>query len=142
MKALGLWQPYAGLVRMGIKTIETRFWSTSHRGEVLICSTQKIDPSFEAITRGLLASGHRFSPADVSSLGTMQCIATLVDCRVGSSADDEQACCSIEARHPRTGAVVQKYAWLLADIRPVVRKPIRCGRRWFDVPDDEVEVMT
>jgi hypothetical protein len=36
MKALSLLQPWASLVIMGAKTIETRSWQTTYRGELLI----------------------------------------------------------------------------------------------------------
>lgn len=36
MKALTLWQPWASLVALGVKTIETRSWSTSYRGPLAI----------------------------------------------------------------------------------------------------------
>lgn len=36
MKALSLLQPWASLVVQGVKTIETRSWSTAYRGELLI----------------------------------------------------------------------------------------------------------
>jgi activating signal cointegrator 1 len=36
MKTLSLLQPWASLVVMGQKKIETRSWSTAHRGELLI----------------------------------------------------------------------------------------------------------
>lgn len=36
MKVLSLLQPWATLVVMGIKKIETRSWSTNHRGTLLI----------------------------------------------------------------------------------------------------------
>ena len=36
MKTLSLLQPWASLVVMGLKKIETRSWRTSHRGELLI----------------------------------------------------------------------------------------------------------
>lgn len=36
MKALTLWQPWASLVALGVKTIETRSWSTGYRGPLAI----------------------------------------------------------------------------------------------------------
>lgn len=36
MKALTLWQPWASLIALGVKTIETRSWSTSYRGPLAI----------------------------------------------------------------------------------------------------------
>ncbi len=36
MKAITLWQPWASLVAIGAKTIETRSWATSYRGPLAI----------------------------------------------------------------------------------------------------------
>lgn len=36
MKALTLWQPWASLIALGVKSIETRAWSTSYRGPLAI----------------------------------------------------------------------------------------------------------
>lgn len=36
MKAISLLQPWASLVVMGVKTIETRSWGTKYRGPILI----------------------------------------------------------------------------------------------------------
>lgn len=36
MKAISLWQPWASLVALGVKTIETRSWSTKYRGPLTI----------------------------------------------------------------------------------------------------------
>ena len=36
MKVLSLTEPYATLIRKGIKTIETRSWKTSYRGKLYI----------------------------------------------------------------------------------------------------------
>jgi len=36
MKALSLLQPWASLVIMGLKTVETRNWATAYRGPLLI----------------------------------------------------------------------------------------------------------
>ena len=40
MKAISLLQPWASLVVMGIKKIETRNWGTKHRGTILIHASQ------------------------------------------------------------------------------------------------------
>lgn len=36
MRALTLWQPWASLVALGVKAIETRSWGTAYRGPLLI----------------------------------------------------------------------------------------------------------
>lgn len=40
MKALSLLQPWATLVVIGVKTIETRSWGTKYRGPILIHASQ------------------------------------------------------------------------------------------------------
>lgn len=41
MKALSLWQPWASLIAVGHKTIETRSWTTSYRGPLAITATKR-----------------------------------------------------------------------------------------------------
>lgn len=42
MKALSLWQPWASLVALGEKRIETRDWATKYRGELAIHATAQL----------------------------------------------------------------------------------------------------
>jgi activating signal cointegrator 1 len=41
IKAISLHQPWASLIPMGLKKSETRSWSTSYRGQLLICAAKK-----------------------------------------------------------------------------------------------------
>lgn len=41
MKAISLWQPWASLVVIGSKQIETRGWSTNYRGPLLIHAAKR-----------------------------------------------------------------------------------------------------
>lgn len=41
MKALSLWEPWASLIATGAKRFETRSWSTSYQGPLLICAAKK-----------------------------------------------------------------------------------------------------
>lgn len=43
MKALTLWQPWASLIPLGAKTIETRSWSTSYRGPLAIHAAKRCE---------------------------------------------------------------------------------------------------
>lgn len=142
MKAIGLWQPYAGLIRLGIKTIETRFWSTSYRGPLLICSTKRLDPSFDEVVANLRAAGHAVPCEATATTGAMECVVDVVDCRLGEVSDEEAACCGLTDVNPRTGELQQKHAIVLANVRPVVRRPVKCGRKWFDVDDALIELET
>lgn len=44
MKALTLWQPWASLIALGEKQIETRCWETKYRGELAIHAAAKLPP--------------------------------------------------------------------------------------------------
>lgn len=44
VKALTLWQPWASLVALGVKTIETRSWSTKYRGPLAIHAAVRKPP--------------------------------------------------------------------------------------------------
>lgn len=46
MKALTLWQPWATLVAMGEKKIETRCWQTKYRGELAIHAAANIPAKY------------------------------------------------------------------------------------------------
>lgn len=45
MKVITLIQPWATLIALGEKQIETRSWSTKYRGEIAIHAGKKIDKS-------------------------------------------------------------------------------------------------
>jgi len=42
MKAITLWQPWAQLVAIGEKTVETRSWPTKYRGEIAIHAAKNL----------------------------------------------------------------------------------------------------
>jgi activating signal cointegrator 1 len=51
MKALTLWQPWASLVAMGVKKIETRSWTTKYRGPIAIHSARRFPPDWLGASR-------------------------------------------------------------------------------------------
>jgi hypothetical protein len=121
MKALTLWQPWASLVAIGEKKVETRCWNTKYRGELAIHSAAKKPP------RWLGASRHsemfRNEIADVFNvrrdsvdsevgnlpLGSVLCIVKLVD--VEQSSDVREVLCQRETifGNYEDG----RYAWFL-----------------------------
>lgn len=46
MKALTLWQPWASLIAIGEKKVETRYWSTKYRGELAIHAAAQLPPGW------------------------------------------------------------------------------------------------
>lgn len=78
MKAITLEQPFASLVSIGAKTIETRPWSTDYRGQLAIHSGEFALPTIDAYCRDLLIS----ADLDCKQLpfGKIIAIARLVSC--------------------------------------------------------------
>lgn len=96
MYAISIKQPWAWMIASGEKTIETRTWTTPHRGDLLIVSSKQ--------------------PADQGPAGVALCVVRLVECRAMRATDEEAACCEIY-----DGAC----AWVLEDIRRLVPFPVR-----------------
>lgn len=85
--ALSLKQPWATMIVQGKKTIETRTWKTSYRGDIMICSSQK--PAIE--------------PA-----GYALCIVELYHIEPMQQLHEQTACC---AAYPKA------QAWFLRNLR-------------------------
>ncbi len=83
MKALTIMQPWASLIAVGEKHMETRSWSTAYRGPIAIHASKRItadvrlvltsDPFPETMER------HGLTPSTIP-LGAVVATATLVDC--------------------------------------------------------------
>lgn len=98
MKAISLWQPWASLIRMQVKTVETRSWKTDYRGDLLICAAQKKNKMIKeyyyqnirprlydvfpiSATAKYIDSSYRFYEYDDFPIGQALAIANLVDCQ-------------------------------------------------------------
>ncbi len=79
MKAITLEQPFASLVSLGIKTIETRPWSTDYRGVVAIHSGRSALPVTDAYYHGMLSSAGL--DCELLPLEKIIAIARLVSCK-------------------------------------------------------------
>ena len=76
MKVLSLIEPYATLIKNGVKTIETRSWKTNYRGKLYIhASATKIPKEYEK-------NKELMSLVDINNLnyGNIICSCELVDC--------------------------------------------------------------
>lgn len=115
MKALCIKQPWANWIAEGIKTIETRTWSVSYRGPLLVVSSKKPDlKNFpEMLVKGNGPYGYALA------------VARLVGCRPMRPEDKDDAGCEC---YP--GAI----AWLLKDIRRIKKPfPVKGNLGLYDV---------
>ncbi|MHB1731900.1 MAG: ASCH domain-containing protein [Ferrimicrobium acidiphilum] len=58
IKALTLYQPWASLVALGVKTIETRSWSTEYRGRLAIYAASSIPTDVRLNVLNQRVNGH------------------------------------------------------------------------------------
>ena len=105
MKAISLHQPWASWIAEGKKTIETRFWPTKYRGDLLIVSTKK--PKYCGLP-----------------LGQALCVVRVVGCRTMTVLDETKAMCRWECG---------KYAWELEDIRQIKPFPVKGSQGFYEV---------
>ena len=108
MKALSVKEPWAGLIRSGKKTIETRTWRTKYRGRILICASKNPKSEFS---------------------GKAVAVATLFDCRFMDEDDEKKACCEI---YPKA------CAWILRDIKAIDPFPVKGQLNLFEVDYKEI----
>jgi len=125
MKAITLKQPFASLISIGVKTIETRPWSTDYRGPLAIHAGNFVQPEIDSYARSvLIAAG-----LDCEQLPFDQIIAVvrLVSC--------EKVITSEIPCYPQlafSNFTAGWYALGLADIKPLVT-PVPAegkGRLW------------
>ena len=119
MKALSIRQPWASLIAVGRKRIETRTWNTNYRGKLLIISSKKAVEK-DTPYGGLLNIGLRF--------GKALAIVELVDCRPMKKEDEKLA---RSPYHP------DLYAWILSSIKAIEPFPVKGKLRLFEVDYEE-----
>jgi len=116
MKAISLKQPWASLIAIGRKTIETRTWATNYRGKLLIVASKTFDKNYP-----LKNFAEIFYQVP---LGKAVAIVNLIDCRLMKKEDEEKAMCSCSSG---------RYAWILSDIKSTESFPVKGQLGLYDV---------
>lgn len=135
MKALSLCQPYAALVALGAKEIETRSWSTAYRGPLVIHAAKgepwKLTPEQQ---RAMLLVREQYPQADFNVRGCLIATCTLYGCvKIGEHGALES---SLFIREMDWGDYTPgRYAWLLKNVRAIAPIPCRGALGLFEVPD-------
>jgi len=124
MKALTIRQPWADAIAIGDKWIEFRPKPTSHRGDLLICSSRS-GPDYFCNIDG----SERMLPK-----GVMLCVVKIASCR--RMTEDDLA----HSGAPRN--VSGWFAWEFEDYIDEVAPKSVIGRvGFFNVPDNEIELL-
>lgn len=134
MKAISLWQPWASLVALSLKLIETRGRLTHIRGRIAIHAAAK---KYSGAALAALLAEAGVDSALVARdlpLGAIVAVATLEDC------------VSVDERHTRLISMpfremvfgnysAGRFAWMLKDVVPVVPAiPCKGRQGWFNLP--------
>jgi hypothetical protein len=145
MKLISLWEPWATLVAIGAKRVETRDWRTQYRGFLAIhaskagLATCDLDRCLQApIFRGALA-GESLSP------GCIVAIVRLVDC---CPVDDRGCLLGVFRQYPELDTPRERefgnfgtgrWAWVMEDLIRIPRPiPFRSKQGLVDVPPDVI----
>lgn len=82
MKCISLWEPWATLMALGAKTIETRSWETLYRGPLAIQASKRFTGEQAMLMRTEPFAAHFPDPSIVTeTLGKIVCIVDLVGCK-------------------------------------------------------------
>ncbi len=133
MKELSLWQPWASLMRLGIKTHETRGWPTCHRGLLAIHAAKR---PMDRETRGLyqqwIEDGLLISDLGPLPYGAIVAVVELVDCihTEDVSVDVFRAEWDFGDYGPG------RFAWITQNPRRVGPIPWHGAQGLFEIPDE------
>lgn len=127
--ARALWQPYAGLVRLGFKTIETVSTQTTYRGPFLITAAWVMDVSARVRFRHLLVSRGLVSLEEYDEATSLHGVAmaatNITDCRPLTQEDFKRAFWWKPEE--------KRYGWILEDTKKVRPFNVRAMPGFFGV---------
>jgi hypothetical protein len=136
LKALSLIQPWATLVVLGDKQVETRSWKTDYRGRVAVHASK----NFPATARAFAFAGaaarplarHDLDPHDLprgAIIGTVEIVDVLPAHQVESDLTETEL--ALGNFGP------DRFAWILAYPRQIEPIPYKGALGLFEVPDHE-----
>ncbi len=138
MKALSLYEPWATLIALKLKRFETRSWSTTYRGPLVICASIKHPPIWRILD---ILYRAKISFEDCSP-GRAVCIVyltnilptTMIDFYEGPLGENEK---SYGDFFPG------RFAWKLENVRRFKKPfPVRGRQGLFEIPNKLIEENT
>lgn len=149
MKAITLWQPYASLMAVGLKKVETRSRLTHHRGDLVICAAKRrVNPKTLSpeLCNLLWLCRERFKEfgfaanitelCDNLPLGQAVCVVNVTEVMSTNDirVDETERLCG-DYRHGRFG-------WLTTNLRPIKTPiPVKGGQFFFNLPEAAEELV-
>lgn len=151
MKALALTQPWASLVAVGAKRIETRSWGTRHRGPLLIYAAKRL-PGGMAELEAMMMRREFYVALRDRMASTPETIAASLPrgkfvavAELGEVWETDELLPALLAAGSNAEVLYGNYAsgrfaWMLDDVRAiepagVPKRSVTCFQGLFDVPD-------
>lgn len=139
MRAISLWQPWATLVAIGAKRLETRAWEARYSGPLVIHASARWTreqarlSAAEPFRTALMNAGYSERPSPMRGLpvGAIVGVVELI-----SSVQIDSASVYPEPERSFGNYTPGRWAWILINARRINRIPFRGRQKWFDVPDD------
>lgn len=133
MKGFSILQPWATLMAINAKLVETRSWATHYRGEVAIAASARLPWKLhrlclvEPFASVLAAAG--FADPDSLPLGTIVAVGNLDSCRPTDVVRFENALAGKACRQPYENAFGDytdgRFGWEFTNVRALAR-PVPC----------------
>ncbi len=131
MKALSVKNPYANLIRLGLKTIETRSKNISYRGDVLICASKSKIYAYDVFN---ILSVDLPTSETYCNEGMAICVATLF--HVGDFVKQHELDAFVRFDESK-----ELYAWHLENIRAIMPFPVKGKLGFFEVDDSLIQFI-
>jgi hypothetical protein len=130
VKAISLWQPWASLIAIGAKRIETRSWPCNYVGPLAIHAAKRMNGELQVIARdfpfGPVLREAGLSPRDLP-LGCIVAVCRITGCKPTDEvhpSDQERAFGDYAPG---------RFAWILEDIQRLsVPEPCKGHQGFFD----------
>lgn len=133
MKALSIRQPWASLIILGVKTIETRPWRTAYRGDLAIHASKTFGRAERRMAQAAVALPHltlRGLDPDALPRGIVLGVVELVDCVPADALGDLVHASTTRATRERMLGDYRagRFGWLLRDPRPFAQPVAALGK--------------
>lgn len=116
MKVLSLKQPWATLIALGEKNIETRSWATKYRGKIAIHASKTIDKKvFQQYTFNRILKKHGITDISQIPTGVIVAIADLTEI-----IPTEELKINISRQEKILGIYKKgRFGWVLKNVKPI-----------------------
>ena len=137
MNAISLWQPWASAMASGVKTIETRSWPTTHRGDLVICSAKRKPSAYEC------GDDETYRAAMQMPYGCAVCVVEMYDCWPTDRINNLRQPIS-EAERDLGDYTPGRYGWLTRNCRALKTPVPILGRQglWMLPPESIAAINT